>query len=166
MKTETSRLSSTPHELPHEGTALAERAVAMVAPRAVWPEKPNVEAVVMERAYANGAADPASSVSAKPQYVVDGYLSGGALGVWLACLVFGLVASWASRLSERWFGGYLVGSALLYTALFKVLWRGNSFEFAANTVAWAFVLLAALFVAGRLAGWIVPAGARLPGRRR
>lgn len=155
-------LDMTPRELPYAGGALAGRALAMVAPRLVWPGKPNVEQVVMERAYANGAADPASPVSAKPQFVVDGYLSGGALGVWLACLAFGLVASWASRLCERWFGGYLVGSALLYTALFKVLWRGNSFEFIVNAVVWAFALLVALFLAGRYAGWIE----RAPARRR
>ena len=111
----------------------------------------------MERVYANGIASEESDVSAKPQFVVDGYLSLGAPGVWLACLAYGLTAAWASRLSERWFGGYAIGSALVYTSLFQILWRGNCFEFVAGSVVWSFVLLWALFHVGRMTGWIVRA---------
>lgn len=151
-------LTNTPSELPFFGTDLAVESFKLVTPRILWPSKPDVELATMQRVYANGITTPDANVSAKPQFVVDGYLSFGAVGVWLACLCYGLAAAWASRLAERWFGGYLIGSALIYTSLFQILWRGNSFEFVVAAVAWAFVVMWALFMLGRVTGRIVRAG--------
>ena len=140
---------------PFYGLQIAEQAALSVIPRALWSGKPWTENLVMERVYENGVVSANSSVSAKPQYVVDGYLSGGATGVLLAGLLFGLLASLASRASERWFGGYLWGSGLVYTTMFAIFWKGNSFEFFFNNVFWGFALLVPLFVVGRWAGVIV-----------
>lgn len=137
------------------GTQIVEQAALSVVPRALWSEKPWTEPLVMERVYENGIASQGSDVSAKPQYVVDGYLSAGALGVLLASIVFGLLASLASRASERWFGGYLWGSGLVYTTLFAVFWKGNCFEFFFNNVAWGLILMVPLFWAGRATGVLV-----------
>ena len=123
-----------------------------LVPRALWSSKPITERLVMERVYENGVVSRASSVSAKPQFIVDGYLSAGAFGVFIACLFYGMAASLASRLAERLFGGYLFGTALLYTALFRDLWRGNSLEFLLNNVVWSFVIMVMLFYAARSAG--------------
>ena len=68
----------------------------------------------------------------------------------------------ASRLAERWFGGYLLGSGLVYTALFKVFWLSNAFEFFFNTVFWSFMVMGALFVAGRMTGYLVRAPREKP----
>lgn len=151
-------LKHTPSTNDFAGTRIFQQAVVMLAPRVLWPDKPNVESLVMERAYANRVVSRGSPVSAKPQYVVDGYLSGGALGVFLACLLYGLLASMASRLAERWFGGYLLGSGLVFMSLFNIMWRGNSFEFFFSSVLLSFALMYALFVAGRFLGWLVPVG--------
>jgi hypothetical protein len=104
------------------------------------------------------------TVSAKPKYIVDAYLSGGPLGVFLGLLLYGGMASWASRLAERWFGGYLLGSGLVYTALFKVFWLSNAFEFFFNIVFWSFMVMGALFVGGRMTGFLVhtPQKERVP----
>lgn len=134
------------------GTQLVQQAAWSLVPRAFWAEKPVTEKLVMARVIENGVVESYSVVSAKPQYVVDGYLSGGAWGVALAGLVFGLLASVASRACERWFGGYLWGTGLVYTALFAAFWRGNSFEFFFNTVVWSFILLIPLFYLGRWTG--------------
>ena len=138
----------------YEGEILGQAAMGLV-PRALWDEKPNMEAVVMERVLGLGIVQDYSSVSAKPQYVVDGYLSFGGWGILGAGLVFGLLASWASRASERWFGGYLWGSGLVFASMFSIFWKGNCFEFFFANVFWSFVLLVPLFWLGRATGFIV-----------
>jgi hypothetical protein len=144
-----------PEKRSHYGLALVEHGAMGIVPRAVWPGKPNMERLAMERVYEAGVVEEYSGVSAKPKFVVDAYLSGGAFGVFFGCLLYGMLASFASRLAERWFGGYLLGSGLVYTALFKVFWLSNAFEFFFNTVFWSFLVMGALFVAGRMTGYLV-----------
>ena len=143
-------------ESPFYGTEIVGQSVTSLIPRAVWSSKPITETLVMQRVYDAGVVSRESNVSAKPQYVVDGYLSGRAWGVLVAGLVFGVLASLASRASERWFGGYFWGSGLIYTAMFSVLWRGNTFEFFFNSVFYSFVLLVPLFWLGRWTGILIP----------
>ena len=131
-----------------------------VVPGVVWPGKPSLERLAMERVYENGVVKRGSGASAKPPFVVDAYLSFGPLGILFFCFVFGGLASFASRLAERWFGGYLLGSGLVYTALFRVLWKGPAFEFFFNPVFWSFMVMGALFVAGRALGLLVRAHQR------
>ena len=140
---------------PFYGTEIAEQSAYSLIPRRFWADKPITERLVMERVYEAGIVSRASDVSAKPQYVVDGYLSGGALGVLLAGLAFGLLASVASRVCERWFGGYFWGTGLVYTAMFAVMWKGNTFEFFFNTVFYSFVLLVPLYWIGRWTGVLI-----------
>ena len=139
------------------GLKIVRQSAVSLVPRVFWPSKPITERMVMARVYEAGVVDAVSHVSAKPQYVVDAYLSYGAWGVLLAGLAFGLLASMASRACERWFGGYFWGSGLLYTAMFSVFWKGNSFEFFFNTVFYSFVLLVPLFYIGRWSGLLVHA---------
>jgi len=147
-------LESVPAHQPFYGGQLAAQAGMSLVPRALWSSKPITEYLVMERVYENGVVDRASNVSAKPQYIVDGYLSGGAFGVIVACFIYGLLAAVASRVAERLFGGYLFGTALVYTAFFSSLWRGNSFEFLFNNIVWSFIIMVVVFYAARSAGWI------------
>ena len=139
------------------GIQIVRQSAMSLIPRVFWSDKPITEAMVMERVYEAGITTRDSRVSAKPQYVVDGYLSAGFLGVLLAGLAFGLLASLASRACERWFGGYFWGSGLVYTAMFSMLWKGNTFEFFFNTIFWSFVLLVPLFWIGRRTGLLVRA---------
>jgi hypothetical protein len=111
----------------------------------------------MRKVFENGIHSTARVISAKPQFIVDGYLTAGALGVFLACLIYGWLASTMSQLAERWFGGYLLGSGLVYSALFQIFWRGNSFEFFAGTVFWSFVVMSILFHVARAFNLLVPA---------
>lgn len=154
-------LDGVPERRPYYGLELVENGLMGVVPGILWPEKPRMEALAMERVYENGVVSRTSSVSAKPQFVVDAYLTFGALGILLWCFVFGALASAASRLAERWFGGYLLGSGLVYTAFFRVFWRGTSFEYLFNIVFWSFLLMGALFLAGKWAGLLVPARERV-----
>ena len=140
---------------PFYGAEIAKQSAYSLVPRALWPSKPVTERLVMQRVYDSGVVSSNSNVSAKPQYVVDGYLSGGAWGVLIAGLLFGVIASTASRVCERWFGGYFWGTGLIYTAMFAALWKGNTFEFFFNTVTWSFILLIPLFWIGRWSGILV-----------
>jgi hypothetical protein len=152
----TTYIQYVPDERPYYKFELVEHGLIGIVPGVVWPGKPNMEELASERVYAAGVVNRGMKVSAKPKYVVDAYLSGGALGVFLGFILYGLMASWASRLAERWFGGYLLGSGLVYTALFKVFWLSNTFEFFFNIVFWSFMVMGALFVGGRMTGFLTP----------
>jgi hypothetical protein len=56
----------------------------------------------------------------------------------------------------------LIGSGVVYTALFRDMWVGNAFEFFFNSILWSFIIMFALFVGARLLGILVPAETRTP----
>jgi hypothetical protein len=148
-------IDHTPAENPFYGLSTLRQSAYGLVPRFAWANKPNLEALAMERAYQNGIVTRDVRVSAKPQFVADAYLCAGALGVFFACLIYGLIAATASRLAEYCFGGYLLGSGLMYNALFMSMWRGNAFEFISNDILWGFILLGVAFAGAYRAGWIV-----------
>ncbi|MEO5903216.1 MAG: hypothetical protein ABIQ55_04315 [Gemmatimonadaceae bacterium] len=145
-------LQQVPDKRPFYGSRLVEQSLVNLVPRMLWPEKPNTEALVMERVYENNIYSRRAIISAKPQFVVDGYLSAGAIGIILSCLMYGVLASVASRFAERWFGGYMMGSGLVYSGLFQIFWRGNSFEFFVGIVFWSTLLMVVMFHLGRSLG--------------
>jgi len=99
--------------------------------------------------------DRIAIVSAKPPLVTDGYLSGGPVGVLVLFLLLGAFAEWAAAKAEDWFGGYQVGTCLIFTGLFQVLWRPNCFEFLLNSLVWSTVFMFFLHWFGKKAGWLV-----------
>lgn len=132
-----------PQAYPYYEFDIVNQAVASIVPRALWEDKRNLEELVSERVYRHSIVEPGAIVSAKPQYVVDGYLSYGAAGVFLALLIFGATAQFASNLCNSWLGGYLLGG-VAFNGLFAIFWQGNAFEFVANSVVWSFVLVVVL----------------------
>jgi hypothetical protein len=151
----TAYIEEVPANRSYYGLSIVENGLMSVVPSAIWPGKPSLERLAMRRAYENGVIDKNSAASAKPPFIVDAYLSGGAFAIVIALFLFGVLASWASRLAERWFGGYFLGG-LVYLGVFSIFWRGNAFEFFFNNVFWGFVMMGILFVGGRMAGYIVP----------
>ncbi|HEX2723653.1 MAG TPA: hypothetical protein VHM24_12120, partial [Gemmatimonadaceae bacterium] len=145
-------LQQVPAKRPFYEGQLLRQSVMNLTPRLLWPEKPNTEFMVMERVFENKIYSRLARISAKPQFVVDAYLSAGALGIFFACLTYGVLASVMSRLAERWFGGYLMGSGLAYTGLFQIFWRGNAFEFFVGTVFWSFIMMVMMFQLARSLG--------------
>lgn len=114
-------------------------------PRILLPNKGVTELLVMERVWENRVVARISSVSAKPQLVVDGYLSFGPFGVWLFCFLTGWSAARISNLAEQLFGGYFLGTAIVFSSLFSVYWRGNCFEFMLNIIVWSTVIMFFLY---------------------
>jgi len=134
-------VQSTPEKIDYYGFDLLKQSFMAVVPRVLWPSKPSTEALVMERVYDARVINRASSVSAKPAFIVDAYLSGGNWGIFIALLIYGVAAQFISQKAEELFGGYLLGTALIFSGLFQIFWRGLSFEFIVNTVFWSYVTM-------------------------
>lgn len=150
-------LSQVPAQRSFYDTKIVRQGLINLVPRFFYPEKPETEKMVMERVYENGIIEYYSTtVSAKPQLAIDGYLSFGAFGVWLFCFGMGLASAIASVTAERLFGGYTWGTCVIYTGLFQEFWRGNCFEFLLNTTIWSFILMYMLYYAGRAFKLIIP----------
>ncbi len=137
----TSFARSTPDYIDYYGFDLVKQAGIVIVPRFFWPSKPSTEDLVMERVYNAGVVHRGSNVSAKPAYVVDAYLSGGMLGVFLALFVYGAAVQLISQKAEQLFGGYVLGTALIFSGLFQIFWRGLSFEFLLNSVFWSYITM-------------------------
>jgi len=129
---------STPRYVDYYGLKLVKQSGMAIIPRVFWPGKPSTEDLTMERVYDAGVVNRASNVSAKPAFVVDAYLSGGTFGVFIFMFLYGAVAQGISVKAERLFGGYILGTALVFSGLFQIMWRGLSFEFLINTVFWSY----------------------------
>nr|WP_255485137.1 hypothetical protein [Mucilaginibacter sp. X5P1]MBB6141014.1 hypothetical protein [Mucilaginibacter sp. X5P1] len=132
-------LQSTPQTIDYYGLQLLKQSAIVLVPRIFWPGKPSTEDLVMERVYNSGAVNKNSQVSAKPAYIVDGYLSAGTLGVFISLFLYGAAAQAISVKAEKLFGGYTLGTALIFTGLFQIFWRGLSFEFLINSVFWGYI---------------------------
>ena len=135
----TTFVQSTPDKVDYYGPELLKQSAIAIIPRVVWPSKPITENLVMARVYDAGVVSRASNVSAKPAFIVDAYLSYGGIGVFVFLLIYGATAQLISIKAEQLFGGYLLGTALIFSGLFQIMWRGLSFEFLINTVFWSYV---------------------------
>jgi len=153
----TEYVQSTPEKIDFYGFKLLEQSFIAIVPRVFWPSKPSTEDLVMQRVYDAGVISRNSTVSAKPAFVVDAYLSGGGFGVFISMLIYGAVAQYISLKAEELFGGYLLGTALIYSGLFQIFWRGLSFEFIINTVFWSYITMYAIFKILKSRGIIKPA---------
>jgi hypothetical protein len=132
---------STPKNIDFYGTKLIQQSGMAIIPRFFWPEKPSTEDLIMERVYDAGVVNRNSNVSAKPAFIVDAYLTYGVWGVFLSMFAYGAIAQLISAKAERLFGGYILGTALIFSGLFQIMWRGLSFEFIINTVFWSYVTM-------------------------
>jgi hypothetical protein len=137
--------NSTPSQIDYYGLDLAKQAVVVLIPRAIWAGKPIPEEMVMERVYNAGVVNRGSIVSAKPPIIVDAYLSGGSVAIIITLFLYGTVMQLISIKAEELFGGYIIGTALMFSGLFQILWRGNSFEFLSNSVLWSFISMLTIF---------------------
>jgi hypothetical protein len=159
-------IDNVPENRPFYHWQLLDQAALNILPSALYPGKPNMEELVMDRALENGIIEWYSleAVSTKPPIIVDGYLSFGEFGAWAFCFVIGLLSATASVWSERLFGGYLWGTGLVYTGLFQIFWRGNCIEFMANTVLWSFIFMFILFLLSRSFGLVKKLKGAYPGQ--
>ena len=87
-------------------------------------------------------------------------MSGGWPVVVLASLLLGFVSLRISRICERLFGGYEIGTCLVFTGLFAVtVTTAPNFLFFVGAMWTSLIVMSAVFFLGRETGWIVPARA-------
>jgi hypothetical protein len=132
---------SSPANVDFYGTLLLKQSLIAIVPRVLWPGKPITEELVMERVYNAGVVNRLSTVSAKPAFIVDAYLSNGMIGIFLSLFAYGAIAQLISIKAEQLFGGYILGTALIFSGLFQIFWRGLSFEFLINSVFWSYITM-------------------------
>jgi hypothetical protein len=145
MEMFTKYVKSTPDKVDFYNFQLLKQSIMAIIPRIFWPEKPVTENLIMERVYSAGVVNKNSNVSAKPAYIVDAYLSYGATGIFIYLFAYGAIAQIIACKAESLFGGYILGTALVFSGLFQIFWRGLSFEFLVNAVFWSYITMLVLF---------------------
>ncbi|MGZ3757842.1 MAG: exosortase Y-associated Wzy-like protein [Mucilaginibacter sp.] len=138
-------VQSTPNHIDYYGTKILEQSATAIIPRAFWPSKASTESLIMERVYNAGVIFRGSNVSAKPAFIVDAYLSYGNLGIIFFLFAYGAFAQVISIKAEELFGGYILGTALIFSGLFQSFWRGLSMEFLVNTIFWSYITMLIVF---------------------
>jgi len=138
-------VKSTPAKVDFYGTQLVKQSAVAIVPRVFWPSKPITEDLIMERVYSAGVVNRSSNVSAKPAFIVDAYLSYGGIGVFIFLFAYGAMAQIIACKAEKLFGGYILGTALIFSGLFQIFWRGLSFEFLINSVFWSYITMLVVF---------------------
>lgn len=134
-------IQTTPKYVGFYGMQLVKQSFQSLIPRIFWPGKPNTEDMIMERVFNAGITARGINVSAKPALIADAYLFQGETGIFLILLLYGAAAQLIALKAESLFGGYILGTALIYSGLFQIFWRGLSFEFLANSVFWSYISL-------------------------
>lgn len=120
-----------PQQRDFYGLEIIKDAFMGLIPRGIRPDGKSIDETAMERAYAAGALDRfvgQAGTSAKPSMVADSYLMGGELGIFLVALLYGLIAGIMSIICETYFGGYMIGTALIYNSCFMIFWSGSCTE--------------------------------------
>lgn len=138
-------VKSTPAQIDFYGAKILKQSAAALVPRIFWPTKPITENMVMDRVYDANVVLRGSSVSAKPAFIVDAYLSWGGYGVFFFLFIYGVTCQLISQNAEKLFGGYVLGTALIFSGMFQILWRGLSFEFLINSVFWSYISMLIIF---------------------
>ncbi len=141
----TQYISAVPEHSPYYGTSILENAVQAIIPRAIWREKPESEALAMERVYQTGIVNRASTASAKTRPIVDAYLSGGTKIIVLFFFVYGFLVQKLCNFCEYRFGGYTIGCSIIFNGIFQCLWRGNTLEFLLNNIVYGCLLMQIIF---------------------
>jgi len=138
-------VETTPSKVPYYKLDIIKQALYSIIPRAIWAGKPDTEAMVMNRPYQAGIIDRNAIVSAKPAFIVDCYLSAGYFGIVAGLFFYGFIAQFISIKAEELFGGYFMGTVVMFTGLFQIFLRGNCFEFMFNSVFWSFISVFIIF---------------------
>ncbi len=141
----TKYISSTPRFVNYYGFRLIKQSVIAIIPREIWHKKPITENLVMERVYKADVIGRASAVSAKPAFIVDSYLCAGIFGILFFLFIYGVLVQKISLKAEYLFGGYYLGTAIIFSGLFQDFWRGLSFEFLFNAIFWSYISMLIVF---------------------
>jgi hypothetical protein len=145
-----------PKEIEYYGNQLIIDGFRFILPRLFWPDKPDIELHVMQRVYKIGIVSEQMLVSAKPPIVVDAYISGGHIYVFIILFLFGALTSYISRVCEYLFCGYNIGTVWIYLGVFQIFNKGSCFEFMMNSIFWGIVTMFIILFFLKRFNYIIP----------
>ena len=122
----TQYVKTTPKTIHYYGFQIIKQSLLSIIPREIWHKKPSTEKLIMERVY---KAD-----------VID-----REFGIFIFLFIYGSLAQLISAKAEILFGGYYLGTAIIFSGLFQFFWRGLSFEFLFNSIFWSYISMLAIF---------------------
>lgn len=134
-----------PVEIPYMTKDILTQSLQSIPPRILYPSKPVLDEIIMDRVYKIGAVGAGTNVSAKPAFIADSYIMGGEIGIFCSLFLLGVLITFLSKKAESLFGGYIIGSGCIFLALFYTVIRGNAFEFMTNSIFWGTVTMYLLF---------------------
>lgn len=126
---------------------LLDQALMGLLPRTMRPDGRSIDETAMERAIEVGIVDRKTdkSTSAKPALVADAYMSGAEWGIVITFFLFGFVATRLAKACESLFGGYLLGSVLIFNGCFSIFQTGNCFENIPSSILYGVVTMYFMF---------------------
>lgn len=109
---------------------IVNQALIGLLPKTMRSDGKSIDETAMERTLEVGIVDRKTdkSTSAKPALVADAYMSGAEPAILITFFLFGFIATQLAKTCERLFGGYNLGSVLIFNGCFGIFQTGNCFE--------------------------------------
>lgn len=135
-----------PEKRDYYGFSIIIDGLKLLAPRILFPDKGSPDVSAMKRATDAGAIQLNENdyTSAKPQTLPDAYMSGGLIGVIVTFFLFGWLSTKISLWCEKLFGGYEIGSILIFQSFFSLFNKGGCFENLIGSLFWSLILVTCL----------------------
>ncbi len=105
------------------GLELVETGLLGIIPRFLRTDGKSIDQTAMERALSAGVLESfiaEGGTSAKPSLVADGYMMGGFFTILLCGFIYGWLSTVFSLACERWFGGYTIGTTVVFMSTFNL----------------------------------------------
>jgi hypothetical protein len=115
----------------YDGTEILKHGILAVIPSFIRTDGLSTDKTAQERAYQAGALDRfvgEAGTSAKPAMVADCYMVGGRFAIFIICFLSGYMATFFSVLCEKYFGGYTIGTVIIFNACFYIFLKGHCME--------------------------------------
>lgn len=132
---------------PFYGFQIVDQALMGLIPKGFRPDGKSIDETAMERAIEVGIIDRKTdkTTSAKPALIADAYMSGAELAIVITFLLFGFLATHFAKICEKLFGGYNLGSVLVFNGCFGIFQSGNCFENIPSSVFYGVITMYFLF---------------------
>lgn len=126
---------------------IVDQALMGLLPRFMRPDGKSIDETAMERAIEVGIVDRTkdNTTSTKPALVADAYMSGAEIGILITFFLFGFMSTQMAKICESLFGGYALGTVLVFNGCFSIFQSGNCFENIPASVFYGFITMYFMF---------------------
>ncbi len=119
------------------GVEMLQNGLYAMIPKRFRPDGKSIDETASERTLAAGALERFSweeGTSANPACVADAYMLNGTMGILMMLFSFGWILTNMSLYTEKLFGGYTLGTLLVFTSTFYFYTKGGCIENMFNTL--------------------------------